>query len=59
MSRIANQIVCMCSMLVNFQPILILPPTNQNTEAEVEDYFEAMYDTDSNYDADSECSDED
>ena len=46
----------MCSLLVNFQPVLI-QPTNQNTETEAEDYFEAMYDTDSDYDADNGCSD--
>ena len=44
MSRIANQIVCVCSFLVNFQPVLIPPPTNQNTESEVEIYFKAMCD---------------
>ena len=41
-------------MLVNFQPVLIPPPTNQNTESEVDDYFKAMCDTDTDYYADSE-----
>lgn len=59
MSRISNQIVCVCSWLVNFQPVLIPPPCDQSADSEVEDYFDSLYDTDSNYDADTELSDDD
>ena len=61
MSRISNQIVCVCALFVDFQPVLILPPTNQveDHEYEVETYFESVYSTDSDYDADTEFSDED
>ena len=54
MVRIANQVVSVCAWLVNFQPVLIpLPLTD-----DVEQYFQSCYDTDSEYDADSEQSDE-
>ena len=58
MARIANQIVCVCAWLVNFQPALIPPgppPTNESDD--IEQYFESLYSTD--YDADSELSDVD
>ena len=57
MSRILNQIVCVCGWLVNFQPVLI-PPTPGDLE-EVDDYFAALSSTDSDYDVDTELSDED
>ena len=59
MSRIANQIVSVCAWLVNFQPVLIPPPSEDNVESEVSEYFESLYDTDSQYDADTELSDDD
>ena len=62
MSQIANQIVCVCSWLVNFQPVLIPPSCDQSEDTEVEDYFDSLYDTgsnyDSDYDADMELSDD-
>ena len=57
MSRIANQIVSVCSWLVNFQPILI-PPPPVTDDQDIEHYFQTYYgNTDSDYDADSEQSD--
>ena len=58
LSRIANQIVCVCCWLVNFQPVLILPPV-EHEETDVEEYFQSYYTSDSDYDADSEPSDAD
>ena len=57
MSRIFNQIVCVCGWLVNFQPVLI-PPIPSEIE-DVEDYFASLSSTDSDYDADTELSDDD
>ena len=58
MARIANQIVCVCAWLVNFQPVLIPPPPVAEDD-DVEEYLETYYATDSEYDADSESSDDD
>ena len=46
----------MCAFLVNFQPVLLPPPIEGELEQDVENYF-ALYDSDSEYDADTECSD--
>lgn len=60
MIRLANQIVTVCAWLSNFNPVLIPPPADTSTEEEVASYFNALEDTssDSDYDADSEMSDE-
>ena len=58
MSHIANQIVFVCAFLVNFQPVRLPPPLEEEPEQDVENYF-ALYDSDSEYDADTECSPED
>ena len=55
MIRIANQIVTVCALLTNFQPVLIPPPSDSTTELEVKNYFEIIED-DSEYDADTEDS---
>ena len=57
MIRLANQIVAVCAWLTNFNPVLIPLPADSSAEEEVDSYFEAMDDT-SDYDADSEMSDE-
>ena len=57
-SRIANQIVCVCCWLVNFQPVLI-PPQADSEDVDVDKYFQTYYSSDSDYDADSELSDDD
>ena len=57
-ARIANQIVCVCAWLVNFQPALIPPPVAENNEVEVEQFRNILF-PDSAYDADLEESDED
>ena len=54
MSRISNQIVSVCAWLVNFQPVLIPPPSE---ELELDTYFTALTSDESEYDADTECSD--
>ena len=59
MSRIANQIVYVCAFLVNFQPVLLPPPIEEEAEETVEKYFTLYDDSDSEYDADTECSDDD
>ena len=58
LARLANQIVCVCCWLVNFQPILIPPPA-ASEDVDVDEYFQTYYSSDSDYDADSELSDED
>ena len=55
MSRIANQIVHVCAWLVNFQPVLIPPPSG---DMEVNTYFANLSNEDSDYDADTELSDD-
>ena len=54
MSRIFNEIVCVCSWLVNFQPVLI-PPVPCDLE-KIDEYFNTLS-TESDYDADTELSD--
>ena len=56
LSRMANQIVCVCAWLVNFQTVLSPP---KFVDDNVEEYFDAYYDTESDYDADTEFSDYD
>ena len=56
LSRMANQIVYVCSMLVNFQHVLNPPPVSQPEDSSVEDYFASLCDDDSDYDADTEIS---
>ena len=58
MIRIANQIVSVCAWLTNFQPALIPPPSDSSVEEEVEEYFQTL-DSESDYDADTELSDND
>ena len=41
MSRLANQIVCVCAWLTNFHPALLPPPISAS-ETEVEDYFQSL-----------------
>lgn len=52
MARIADQIVTVCALLVNFQPVLI-PPFSCDL-SDVDDYFVTLSESDSDYDADSE-----
>lgn len=56
MSRIANQIVQVCAWLVNFQPVLIPPPSVDMDE--VDTYFFNISNDKSDYDADTELSDD-
>ncbi len=62
LARISNQIVCVCSWLVNFQSVLIPPKGTTDDEdsddvEDVEEYFKSYYETESDYDADTEASD--
>ena len=41
MSRLANQIVCVCAWLTNFHPAL-LPPPVAHSETDVENYFQSL-----------------
>ena len=50
MIRLANQIVKVCAWLTNFQPALILLPSDFSTD-EVNRYFKSV-ESDSDYDAD-------
>ena len=52
------QIVYVCAFLVNFQPVLLPPPFEQEPEQDVEKYFALYDDSDCEYDADTECSNE-
>ena len=53
LSRTANQKVSVCCLLLNFQPVLIPPPTDSE-DSDVDNYFKL---SNSDYDADSESSD--
>ena len=57
LSRIANQIVCVCAWLVNFQTVLI-PPEPIEELNQVDEYLDSYFDTESDYDADTEPSDD-
>ena len=58
LSRIANQIISACALLVNFQTVLIPPTLVEEVEEaeEVDEYFDRYFDTESDYDADTEPS---
>lgn len=58
LARIANHIVCVCAWLVNFQTVLIPPKFFEEVD-DVEEYFDSYYDTESDYGADTELSDDD
>ena len=55
MAHLANQIVCVCAWLTKFQPALVPPPDldGAETENEVEDYFQSVYESDFNGDCES------
>ena len=55
MARIANQIVTVCALLVNFQPVLI--PMSTMEESDIDDYLDSYYESDN--DGDDEESDSD
>lgn len=55
LSRIANQIVCVCCWLVNFQPILISPPSDDDTE--VDEFLQSLCSSESGSSDDESCSD--
>ena len=55
MSRIINQVLCVCAFLTNFMPALVPPPENVQ-DREVEDYFQDLS-SDSDYDEVSEDED--
>lgn len=52
MSRIINQVVCVCAFLTNFMPALVSPPKNLKDE-DVDNYFQGLS-SDSEYDEISE-----
>ena len=56
LARLANQIVCVCALLSNFQPALV-PPATIPPDSDIEDYFEGLPNSESEYNADTECSD--
>ena len=45
MSHIANQIIMVCALLVNFQPVLI--PLSTMKESDVDEYLDCYYKSDS------------
>ena len=45
-------------MLVNFQPVLIPPPEEDEDISKVEEYLQPMYSSDTDYDADCDESSE-
>ena len=49
---LANQIVCVCAWLSNFEPALVPAPT-ELSETEIDDYFQACDDSDFSSDSDS------
>ena len=42
MSRITNQIVCVCALLTNFQPALIPQPVEPDDDNAIESYFQQI-----------------
>ena len=57
LSRVSNQIVCICAWLTNFHPALVPPPLSTNED--VEEYFNNLSDDESVYDGDYENDDYD
>ena len=57
LSRMANQIVCVCAWLVNFH--VLIPSKFVKEVDDVEKYFDSYYSTESDFDADTELSDDD
>lgn len=57
MSRISYQVIHVCACLVNFQPIVTLPPSDQLDNVDL--YFATFSSEDSEYDADTEHRDHD
>ena len=55
MVRLANQTVCVCAWLSNFQPALVPPPC-ELSDTEVDDYFQDLDKSDfiSDIESDSE-----
>ena len=53
MVRLANQIVCVCAWLSNFQPALV-PPPREPSDTEVDDYFQELDESDFSSDIDSD-----
>ena len=57
MARLANQIIFVCAFLTNFLPALVPIPKNISEDMDVEDYFDALSDSeiesDCNIDSDS------
>ena len=51
--RLANQIVCVCAWLSNFQPALV-PPPHEPSDTEVDDYFQELDESDFSSDIDSD-----
>ena len=52
LARLANQIVCVCAWLTNFQTVLV-PTTENPSEDNVDEYLEHTFESD--YDADDGC----
>ena len=57
MSRILNPFVNVCAWLVNFQPVLTPSPSGELDDMDM--YFASLASEDSDYDADTELSDQD
>lgn len=51
MAQLANQIVCVCAWLINFQPAVVPLPECEQSDKEVEKLFPVCIESD--YDADT------
>ena len=58
MIRLADMIVSVCAWLTNFEPVLIPLPVGSHEEDEVDQYFQSVLDSESDYDADTDLTDE-
>ena len=55
MTRLSNQIVCICVFLSNFHPALVPQPLKVSSEADVDTYFEDLSDTENEDTSDSDA----
>ena len=54
MARLSNQIVCVYAFLSNFHPALVPQPPKASSEADVDKYFEELFDSENELTSESD-----
>ena len=54
MAHLSNQIVCICAFLSNFHPALAPQPPKASSEADVDKYFEDLFDSENELTSESD-----